>query len=148
MPPCSAFLLRLTFCPGWPWTVVLLFFASRVAGITGVSHHTQLTMMFSIMDPKCLSTPETQVWALGYSIPRSGQPVCQNGCNSLYITYWLIKHLFQNFAITHSSQPTSMGFCTLLYTEFCPAKDYIAERQRVLFPLYCQIQLMVQVLNW
>jgi hypothetical protein len=31
--------VSLTFCTGWPWTLILLISASWVAGITGMSHH-------------------------------------------------------------------------------------------------------------
>jgi hypothetical protein len=44
-PPHPAYLLRwvlLTFCLGWPGTVILLSFASWVVEITSVSHYTQL----------------------------------------------------------------------------------------------------------
>jgi hypothetical protein len=31
--------VSLTFCVGWPWTLIILISASWVVGITGVSHH-------------------------------------------------------------------------------------------------------------
>jgi hypothetical protein len=35
-----------TFCLSWPWTLILLISASWVAGITGMSHHTQSQSSF------------------------------------------------------------------------------------------------------
>jgi hypothetical protein len=45
-PPCPAFIgwdgFSETFCPGWPWIVILLISTSQVTRITGMSHCTQL----------------------------------------------------------------------------------------------------------
>jgi hypothetical protein len=36
--------ISLTFCLGWPWTMILLFSTSSVAGITGMNYYIWLTL--------------------------------------------------------------------------------------------------------
>jgi hypothetical protein len=56
VPPCCVGwdVVLLTFCPGWPWTTVLLIFTSQEARITGMSHCAQPIFFLLLMNTKYL----------------------------------------------------------------------------------------------
>jgi hypothetical protein len=61
--------ILLTFCPDWPWTVILLISTYQVSGITAMSHCTWPSVVFNYVN-RALS----QFWGKLTSMLQSGSP--------------------------------------------------------------------------